>query len=52
MQEPANRTSGGRPGDRGANDELNLDMLSRPVSWDNALLFYGEYQLNRELVRS
>ena len=41
------------PGDSRARGELNLDMLSHisPISWDNVLL-YGEYQLNRELVRS
>ncbi len=32
---------------------LNFELLSHisPIGWDNVLL-YGEYQLNRSLVRS
>ena len=34
-------------------DDLNFELLSHisPIGWDNVLL-YGEYQLNRSLVRS
>ena len=34
-------------------DDLNFEVLSHisPIGWDNVLL-YGEYQLNRSLVRS
>ena len=34
-------------------DDLNFELLSNisPIGWDNVLL-YGEYQLNRSLVRS
>ena len=34
-------------------DDLNFQLLSHisPIGWDNVLL-YGEYQLNRSLVRS
>ena len=34
-------------------DDLNFELLSHisPIGWDNGLL-YGEYQLNRSLVRS
>ena len=34
-------------------DDLNFELLSHisPIGWDNILL-YGEYQLNRSLVRS
>ena len=33
--------------------DLNFELLSHisPIGWDNVLL-YGEYQLNRSLVRS
>ena len=36
-----------------APDDLNFELLSHisPIGWDNVLL-YGEYQLNRSLVRS
>ena len=34
-------------------DDLNFELLSHisPIGWDNVLL-YGEYQLNRSVVRS
>ena len=34
-------------------DDLNFELLSHisPIGWDNVLL-YGEYRLNRSLVRS
>ena len=34
-------------------DDLNFELLSHisPIGWDNVLL-YGQYQLNRSLVRS